>query len=319
VEVPLEGGSGAGPFKSKKKVSKQKVDTKVLSQDDLHDPNYSTASESDDNRVGGAKLHGLLKEISVPYWQKVKEGEKKKRVRCLGSKGCGITWKWPRARQRIFKHAKDCQYLPVGLHRKVRDEMAKNAVGPKAQVEVDNNGEASETEVEVVETGRGLKRAKTDSAITSTLNSGKAFGGFVREGRKALQDRATHALLLFITCCGVPPKVVDSLEFKNFVSVLNSDYSPPSETTLSDRYIPDEAANVDTATIAYLKTCRNLTITFDGGKLRSANGLYSVHVTTPDRRTFCMTLDDASRLSHTGEYIAELLERVSHTRTHTDT
>jgi hypothetical protein len=94
------------------------------------------------------------------------------------------------------------------------------------------------------------------------------------------------------------------------VSSLNTDYLPPSETTLSDRLIPDEAANIERATINYLWTCHNLTIMFDGGKLWSARGLYSVHISTAERRTFCMTLDDASRLSHTGEYIAELLKKV---------
>lgn len=244
-------------------------------------------------------MHELLLEISRPYMKETDSGKPKKRVRCLGSKGCHTTWKWPRARQRIFKHAKDCKYLPNSLHRRVCNEMAKNAAGPEAQI----IGTDSESGAE----GHGTKRARTEPAIAATSKSGTTFKPFFREGKKALQNNADHALLLLITCCGVPPNVVSSKEFRNFVSVLNPDYHSPSESTLSDRLIPDEAANIDRATISYLKTCRNLTITFDGGKLRRAKGLYSVHITTAERRTFCMTLDDASCLSHTGNYVAELL------------
>ncbi|KAF8838962.1 hypothetical protein BDN67DRAFT_906426, partial [Paxillus ammoniavirescens] len=59
-----------------------------------------------------------------------------------------------------------------------------------------------------------------------------------------------------------------------------------------------------------LATCRHLTITFDGGKTRQPHSVYSIHVTTADRQTFCVELDDSSRLSHTGEYIFEALDRI---------
>ncbi|KIJ59093.1 hypothetical protein HYDPIDRAFT_162797 [Hydnomerulius pinastri MD-312] len=71
-----------------------------------------------------------------------------------------------------------------------------------------------------------------------------------------------------------------------------------------------EAAKISVATKKYLSTCHHLTITFDGGKTRQPHSVYSVHVTTADRRTFCLELDDASRLSHTGEYIFESLDRI---------
>jgi len=55
------------------------------------------------------------------------------------------------------------------------------------------------------------------------------------------------------------------------------------------------------AWLEYLKTCTDLQISFDGGKLKK-KGFYSVHVTTLDHMSYCLELDDGSRLSHMGEY-----------------
>src|SRR5262245_9794117 len=145
--------------------------------------------------------------------------------------------------------------------------MAEKAAGPKAMI---GGHKASLTGVDMVDTDaddkiKAPKRAKTKSDVMTAMGSGP-FKEFFRKG---LQDSADHALLLFITCNGIPPTVVNSPKFKNFVSVLNISYNPPSETTLSDKLIPNEAVNIQQATIQYLCTCRDLMITFDGGKLRS--------------------------------------------------
>ncbi|KAI0054381.1 hypothetical protein BV25DRAFT_1806052 [Artomyces pyxidatus] len=69
-----------------------------------------------------------------------------------------------------------------------------------------------------------------------------------------------------------------------------------------------EAAKVTLATVEYLKTCRNLTLSFDGGKTRRRQAFYSIHVTTPQRRSFLIDLDDASYVRHTGNYIKERVD-----------
>ncbi|KAJ7768081.1 ribonuclease H-like domain-containing protein, partial [Mycena maculata] len=57
-----------------------------------------------------------------------------------------------------------------------------------------------------------------------------------------------------------------------------------------------------------LRKCRFLTISFDGGKL-TRKKFISVHVTSVHRQSFCVDLDDVSRVSQTGEYMAELLQK----------
>jgi hypothetical protein len=129
-------------------------------------------------------------------------------------------------------------------------------------------------------------------------------------GRKAVKDRADFALLLFLCCNCLPPCVVDSQQFKNLVKALHPWYKAPHSSTIADNLVPTEATRVRGLQIAYLKTCRDLTISFDGGKIRRPQSVYTVNVTTPDRRSFLVEGDDTSNLSHIGKYNAELLEEV---------
>ena len=56
------------------------------------------------------------------------------------------------------------------------------------------------------------------------------------------------------------------------------------------------------AILNHLKTCRNLNISVDGGKLTKKK-FFSVHVTTPTYQSFCLELDDVARLSH--DYLSQ--------------
>ena len=73
--------------------------------------------------------------------------------------------------------------------------------------------------------------------------------------------------------------------------------------------MPSYAAAVRVAIINHLKKCCDLMLSFDGGKLGKKK-FYSVHATTPNHQSFCLDLDDVTRLSQTGEYIFELLKKV---------
>jgi hypothetical protein len=130
-------------------------------------------------------------------------------------------------------------------------------------------------------------------------------------GKQVLKEKADTALVEFIICCGIPPRVLEKKQFKHWVNLLNGNYLPPSRTTFEDSLVPRYAATLRVVVIDYLKTCRDLMLTFDGGKLGKKK-FYSIHVTTPNRQSFCLELDDVSLLSQTGEYIFEVLQKVSH-------
>jgi len=83
----------------------------------------------------------------------------------------------------------------------------------------------------------------------------------------------------------------------------------PSRSTFEDTLVPQYAAAVRVVIIEHLKGCRDLNISFDGGKLTKKK-FFSIHVTTVGRQSFCLELDDVARLSQTGDYLHELLKKV---------
>lgn len=132
---------------------------------------------------------------------------------------------------------------------------------------------------------------------------------FQMEGKKVLKENANKSLVEFIICCGIPPHVLQKRQFQDFVTVLNGKYLLPSRTTFEDSLVPAYAAAVRVAIIDHLKESQDLMLSFDGGKLGKKK-FYSIHATLPNRQSFCLELDDVTRLSQTGEYIFEILKKV---------
>lgn len=312
---------------SKKTVTKTKrADSKVLIDD--HDSDYITSDEDADERNGGGKMFPLLKIITKPCRRKKPSPgeERKKLVRCIGSKGCHQIWRWKRDKDRILKHAIDCSYISsleggryveqalrerAKKHEDIIDDIRqKFGAGSTSKESKRLRSESPDPSLEQ----QGVKRIKLSTAkpLAKDKPGNDMFRKFRSEGKEILHEKANDALLKFIICCGIPPNVLTTRQFKNFVAVLNGLYNPPSRTTFEDKLVPTYAATMRIARLEYLKTCSDLQISFDGGKLKK-KGFYSIHVTTLDRTSYCLELDDGSRLSHTGEYVCELLCRVSPT------
>jgi hypothetical protein len=288
-----------------------KRETKDLS--DFEDSAYASAEEDPDERKGGAKTLPLLLKVSKPCYKANAaddDTEKhRKYARCLASKACKTKWAWPRPRQRILGHAAGCRYLPSHLQDAAAAYLADRASGPPAVIpQIRSRDTISDSDEEL---GSKLKRTKATSSLSRHATLDVFVEGGRQQARKKLKAEADNALLLFIVCNTLSPNIIDSREFKALTKVLNADYVPASATTLGDTLVPNEAAKVNAAVITHLKGCRNLTITYDGGKIRRPKGFYSVHVTTADSSEYCLDMDDASGLSHTAKYILELLENVS--------
>ncbi|KAG9022653.1 hypothetical protein FS837_006242, partial [Tulasnella sp. UAMH 9824] len=62
--------------------------------------------------------------------------------------------------------------------------------------------------------------------------------------------------------------------------------------------------------IEYLKTQSNLTGTYDGSATRCPQSIYTFHVTDSHRRTFLIEGDESSTISHTGEHISSIHQRI---------
>jgi hypothetical protein len=301
----------------------KKPDTKVLA--DTADDAYETDEESDDGRRGGRKLFPLLLRITKPCHD-VRD-RSKKLVRCVASKGCRSTWGWPRDKTRILKHAAECGYLAQmeggALVRAAIEELGRKQPGLVDQLckkmGVAGHKRPNEDFSGTARDAPPLKRSKTEPIIPKTTETDKdapsihpgnqSILKYRTEGKKVLEEKANKALIEFIICCGVPPRILSAKEFKHFVNVLNGNYILPSRTQFEDSLVPSYAAAVKIVQMEYLKTCRDLMLTFDGGKLGKKK-FFSVHATTVHRQSFCLELDDVSRLSQTGEYIFEVLKKV---------
>lgn len=213
--------------------------------------------------------------------------------------------------------------MPAELVQKANETiLALDASESLTKGSTNRRGAASDSEGSDTDTNRHgaglheptLSRRKTDpgdGAVSRAKTSNtKVMDKFVQQGKKNLTENANNALTLFLVCNGVPPVVVDSGEFKDFVSILNNSYLAASSSTVRDRLVPSSSTIAHANLIAHLRATRNLTIGFDGGKTRKPSGVYTITVTTPDREAFLLELNDASRVSHTAEYICEILMKV---------
>jgi hypothetical protein len=304
--------------------SVKKPDTKKLV--DTSDPSFDSASEGEDDRTGGRKIDPLLLKISKPCLN----SDGKKISRCAGSAGCKTTWTWPRNKARILKHAMNCGYLAAidaSLTTGALEELAKKdpTLLPRLNEQFGLTSKRPRDPLELnssppVETPP-LKRVKLSASITAVESTPQPVTAdtspqqnqltkYRTEGKKNLEKKVNDALVELFICCGIAPRIIGRDEFKHFVNTLNGNYSLISRTTFEDSLVPAYAASVRLAVIQYLQSCWFLTVSCDGGKLKKKKCV-TVHITTIHRQSFCVDLDDVSRLSQTGEYFAELLKKVS--------
>ncbi|KAJ6462066.1 hypothetical protein DFH09DRAFT_1382829 [Mycena vulgaris] len=149
------------------------------------------------------------------------------------------------------------------------------------------------------------------STPRGTARDPTALTKYCTEGRKNLEQKANDAFIELFVCCGIPRRFIEREELPHFVNAVSQgNYNVTSRTKFEDALVPAYAASLRTAVIEHLRTCWFLTITIstDGGKL-SKKKFVSVHITNVHRQSFCVDLDDVSRVSQTGEYPAELLTK----------
>ena len=129
-------------------------------------------------------------------------------------------------------------------------------------------------------------------------------------GRKEIHCSLNLAILQFICVAHLPPSVVVFPEWKNIFAIQTPSYSTASRTKLMDDHIMSEQENVRKLQIIELKTHHRLSISLDGGALRSSEPVYTVHATTPARKVMLLEGQECSDVSHMGEWIADLVYRV---------
>ena len=140
----------------------------------------------------------------------------------------------------------------------------------------------------------------------------RADGFFGTQGRQETHRALDLAIVKFFCVARIPPTVADLDVWKDIYKIFIPSYIPASRTRLMDDHIMSEQERVRQLQIEHLKAQRHISISFDGGALRSGESLYTVHATTVARDVMLLEGQDGTRESHTGVWIAELVQRVSH-------
>ena len=198
---------------------------------------------------------------------------------------------------RILLHAMGCPYLSFKLKGFANDvAISQNSLGAKTnpkQIQTDTENQ-----------GAPYKKAKTVQKTLANIA--------ITAGKTKYQDEVNLAIVELFAVSGIPASVLDSLQWKKLVEVATrSKCNPPSSTMLTEKLIPAEAALVRKYQSDFLRTCTNLTLTFDGGSTRKPCSVYTLHITTAERETFFMEGHDATNERHTAEYIEGLATNVS--------
>ena len=190
----------------------------------------------------------------------------------------------------------DCPFLSPELKSLANNiAVEKNALGAKVN--------PKKVQANIENQGAPYKKAKT---VQKTI-----VDVAIATGKATYQDEINHAIVELFAVNGIPASILDSVQWKKFMSVATrAKYNSLSSTTLMVKLIPAEAALVRKHQSDFLRTCANLTLTFDGGSTRKPSSVYTIHVTTAERETFFMEGHDATSERHTAEYIERLVCQV---------
>lgn len=275
--------------------------------------------ESDEEvRVVGRPRLGLLDALTVEV--RTPRGAARK-YRCAGA-GCPRQWA-PRTMVRVLAHAKRC--LRLTEEQRHLASSASASKSPGALVAADNTQEGASARSLKVTSSLQSDVASSQSSFTSSLPASplplKASDnlqllprgdGFFGPGGRRKTHRAMDLAIVKLFCVArIPLTVADSIVWKDLLKISLPSYVPASRTRLMDDHIMSEQERVRQLQVKHLKTQRHVSISFDGGALRSGESLYTVHATTIARDVMLLEGQDGTRASHTGVWISELVLRVS--------
>ena len=203
-------------------------------------------------------------------------------------------------------HAKNCLKLTPELRRLASQHSAQKAPGAVA-ARMEAIAIASSSPMSAAIMTSGESRESTPTPIIA----GRAHFNFGAPGRKVLHAAIDLAVVKYICVSRTPPLAVDLPEWKDIFSIQTPSYQPASRTTLMDNHIMSEQEHVRSLNVAFLKKQERVSISFDGGTLRSGASVYTVHATPEGGDPILLIGRDATGVSHTGPYIASIAEDVS--------
>lgn len=249
----------------------------------------SDAESDEDECESGRPRDNDLNALTVPLRY---SGKGPRPYRCAGV-ACSKTYK-PRSRGRVFVHAKKCLKLNQIQRQHASRLSAASSPGAKVQAAAD-----------------AAAVAASETVTSHPKRLTHAFFGPAAEAK--VKDQLDFAILKLVCVAGMAPAILDLPEWKEVFHIAIPSYHPVSRTTMMDNHIPSEQERVRGLQIEYLQTQTRMTSTFDGGSLRNGESFYTIHVTTAERRVMLVEVQECTRVSHTADWIADVVTRVSYT------
>lgn len=299
-------------------------------KDVLSDPSSGDELSGDDtpHAKTGRPRNRLLDKLTrpLPIEPAPDGGAGKKRYRCAAPKR---PWDCAgRAAGRVLKHASECMFLTSELRHAARKASTANAPSSRlARLEAEH-AQRQVVPTEPLFSGHGAITHHNDPTGESEVQPRTGAGRtplevYVGNAGRALLTAKLHFVIVRLFCIhAIPPSIVDSDEWKEMWEIGNTKYKPASANILAETQIPQEAQRVRELQVEFLKTKRNLTITYDGGANRRRESYYTIHVTRPAEATVSVDGDNGRRpflikaaagtgFSHTGQWIGKQMLRVS--------
>ncbi|GES85533.1 ribonuclease H-like domain-containing protein [Rhizophagus clarus] len=110
--------------------------------------------------------------------------------------------------------------------------------------------------------------------------------------------------------CGIAWHVIENPFFVEFLKTLCPGYTPPSKDLLSGKLLSQETAVVNARVIKELKNAADLTLSCDGWTNSANESIWNFLIHTSNHREYLWCLKDLSNTSHTGKFLAEIIEEI---------
>ncbi|CAK5272713.1 unnamed protein product [Mycena citricolor] len=93
------------------------------------------------------------------------------------------------------------------------------------------------------------------------------------------------AMFRFFICCALSWTLLDNIWFRTFVYALAASYVVPTRSSFFSKYLSSEIAVVNKVLRGFLADRENLSLSFDGWSTLKHEEIYTLHITTPGRRS----------------------------------
>ncbi|KAJ7482891.1 ribonuclease H-like domain-containing protein [Mycena galericulata] len=208
--------------------------------------------------------------------------------RCAGP-GCIKIFK-PRSLVRVLNHTKRCTKLTSEQRQFSSKLSAGTSPGARAE-----------------ELAKGLSPKDLEPRPDPQPFFGAAGAKRVHDHYSALLDLA---IVKVFAAAGLPPRLADYPEYKEIfrlAALAGRNYVPAGRTVLMDNHIMSEQERVRALQIAYLQTQTRLSVSYDGGDLRSGEDFYTVHANTAEGRSFLLEGFECTTVSHTADWMSQMV------------